>query len=159
MAKDNVNPFAEAEFALRDLIRGIPEVSGVFDDAETQVFAASQEDFGEKIASLLAGTLGSGICVATEGTSGEIRRDKDGRLSDVVRWRVEIKTSLLLAEGTPRSATDLAAAVIRTLEGTRFDAPFSSLDFVRYAGAEIADFDDGSRVVTLRFAARVDLNF
>lgn len=155
--KDNANPFSEAEFTIRDFVRGVPEVAGFFGESSS-VFAASQEDFGSKLKSMLAGTFGSGICVSTEGTSGDVRREANGRLSDETRIKIDVKTSLVLSAERRLSGTDVAAAIIRELDGVMFDAPFHPDDFVRYKGTEIADFDDFTRLVTVRFSARIFLN-
>ena len=39
----NTNPFAEAERTLVEEIRAVPEISGLFDDVETRVFAHNFE--------------------------------------------------------------------------------------------------------------------
>lgn len=155
--KDSVNPFSESEFAIRDFVRGVPEVAGFFGDA-SQVFAASQEDFGSKLKSMLAGSFGTGVCVSTEGTSGSVWRESNGRLSDESRFKVDVKTSLVLSAERKLSGTDVAAAIIRELDGTIFVEPFHPSDCVRYTGTEIADFDDMTRIVTVRFTARIFLN-
>lgn len=160
MGKDNANPFAAAEFALRDLIRGIPEVSGLFGDAvETHVFGPCEEGFAAKLESVLASTLGTGIVVAFTGMSGaaerHFRAGFRAELSDEARFRVEIRTSLLLASEHRMSATDLAAAIVGALDCAALGEPFVSGGGVFYAGTDVADFEDMTRVVTLNFTARV----
>lgn len=156
----NTNPFAEAERTLVEEIRAIPEVSGLFGDVETQVFGACDEDFAAKIEALIATGIGTGVVVACAGTAGTPSRffgGADGaspRLADTARFRVEVKTRLLDA-ARESSATDVATAIVRSLDLAEFDAPFAGP--VLYSATEVADFDDFSRVVTLSFEAKIAL--
>ena len=75
-------------------------------------------------------------------------------MSDVARFRVEIKTSLLMASERRQSATDLSGAIIAALDGEVFEEPFFP-DGVLFSGMDVADFEDFSRVVTLNFEARI----
>lgn len=152
--KNNLNTIAVAEQTLTHEIRSLPEVSGLFGDVATGVLAASQEDFGEKLASLLESSLGAGIVVSCAGTKGDVWRNDACGMSDVARFRVEIKTSLLMASERRQSATDLSGAIIAALDGEVFEEPFFP-DGVLFSGMDVADFEDFSRVVTLNFEARI----
>lgn len=152
--KNNLNPLAVAEQTLAHEIRSLPEVSGLFGDVETGVLAASQEDFGEKLASLLESSLGAGIVVSCTGTKGDVWRNDACGMSDVARFRVEIKTSLLMASERRQSATDLSDVIVAALDGEVFEEPFFP-DGVLFAGMDVADFEDFSRIVTLNFEARI----
>lgn len=154
--KNYFNPFAICEQTLAEEIRRLPEVSGFFSSVEAHVLAVSEEDFASKLESGISCTLGQGVVVSCTGTAGT-PQCIDGVLSDVAQIKVEIKGSILMADGNPEPATTIAAAILRSVVGASFEDPFSA-EPVKFSGLSIADFEDFTRVVTLSLEARILLN-
>lgn len=150
--KLNDNPFAVAEQTLAYEIRTLPEVSGLFTSVETSVLAQSQESFPVLLDHIVNQSLGQGIVVAFVGTAPEIWRSEHSR-SDLARFRVEINTSALMAEERMQSSLDTACAIIRALDGVEFSHPF--LGPILYTGTSVQDTNDGHRVATITFEARI----
>lgn len=154
--KNLYNPFAVCEQTLAEEIRRLPEVSGLFSDVDLQVLATSGENFADKLESIIRTSVGQGVVVSCTGTANNVWCT-DGVLSDVALIKVEIKGSILMADGNPEPATSIACAILRSIVGAYFDTPFLP-EPVRFAGMSIADFEDFTRIVTLSLEARIFLN-
>lgn len=154
--KNFYNPLAICEETIAEEIRQLPEVSGLFSDTSLCVLATSGENFAAKLEAGIRTSTGQGVVVSCTGTTNNPQY-VDGVLSDIVQIKVEVKGSILMADGNPEASTTVACAILRSLVGVSFEEPFAP-DPVKFAGMSIADFEDFTRIVTLSLEARIFLN-
>lgn len=122
MAKEYLNPVAEAEQGIAEFIASIPEVSAVFSGKQVPVFAATTEEFRNAVTRKIAQGVRQVIVVAFSRTT-EVARSGAGIVAKA-EFTVSVSSPGVLAESAIRATSDLAFAIVNALDGTVFSTPF-----------------------------------